>query len=208
VGRTPGPGVDLVAALPDPLDLPDGSVGVIRAVNVLERIPSKVPLINELYRLLAPGGMLLTLTPSSDGRGAYQNPAHTAYYNENSFWYYTDDEYRVDVPGIRARFQSSRLVTYYPTEWHAANLIAYVAANLIAVKPGADRCGGPLLCAPQAAAPTEETARTAVPAQRSVPVDRTAPAEGSLSAEGPLPAEGPMPAEGPVAQGSVADPVK
>ena len=34
--------------------------------------------------------MLLSLTPSTDGRGAYQDPTHVAFYNENSFWYYTN----------------------------------------------------------------------------------------------------------------------
>jgi glycosyltransferase involved in cell wall biosynthesis len=138
-------GVDIVARLPEPLDLPDDSVGLLRAVDFLEHVPAKVPLINELYRLLAPGGMLLTLTPSSDGRGAYQDPTHVAYYNENSFWYYTDNQYRAFVPEIQARFQSSRVVTYFPTDWHSRNQISYVVANLIAVKDGAERCGGPLL---------------------------------------------------------------
>ncbi|MFE7133023.1 glycosyltransferase [Streptomyces sp. NPDC057638] len=145
VDQHPGEGVDIVATLPDRLDLPDGSVGLIRAVDFLEHVPAKVPLINELYRLLAPGGMLLTTTPSSDGRGAYQDPTHVAFYNENSFWYYTDDQYRAFVPEIEARFQSSRLVTYFPTEWHSSNRISYVVANLIAMKEGATRCGGPLL---------------------------------------------------------------
>jgi glycosyltransferase involved in cell wall biosynthesis len=138
-------GVDIIATLPAPLDLPDDSVGLLRAVDFLEHVPAKVPLINELYRLLAPGGMLLTLTPSSDGRGAYQDPTHVAYYNENSFWYYTDNQYRAFVPEIQARFQSSRVVTYFPTDWHSRNQISYVQANLIAVKDGAERCGGPLL---------------------------------------------------------------
>ncbi|MFI6353077.1 glycosyltransferase [Streptomyces sp. NPDC050743] len=145
VDQRPGMGVDIVATLPDKLDLPDNSVGLMRAVDFLEHVPQKVPLINELYRLLAPGGMLLTMTPSSDGRGAYQDPTHVAFYNENSFWYYTDNQYRAFVPDIEARFQSSRLVTYFPSEWHSKNNISYVVANLIAMKEGAPRCGGPLL---------------------------------------------------------------
>ncbi len=155
VDQRPGDGVDIVATLPEPLDLPDNSVGLIRAVHFLEHVPAKVPLINELYRLLAPGGMLLTLTPSSDGRGAYQDPTHLAHYNENSFWYYTDDQYRDLVPSLQAQFQSSRLVTYHPTEWHDANKIPYVAANLIAIKDGTERCGGPLLCGGEDPALTE-----------------------------------------------------
>ncbi|MFJ1654986.1 glycosyltransferase [Streptomyces sp. NPDC088337] len=145
VDQYPGEGVDIVATLPGRLDLPDNSVGLMRAVDFLEHVPAKVPLINELYRLLAPGGMLLTMTPSSDGRGAYQDPTHVAYYNENSFWYYTDNQYRTFVPEIQARFQSSRLVTYFPSEWHSRNNISYVVANLIAMKEGAERCGGLLL---------------------------------------------------------------
>ncbi|MET9036089.1 glycosyltransferase [Streptomyces mirabilis] len=145
VDQYPGEGVDIVATLPGKLDLPDNSVGLMRAVDFLEHVPAKVPLINELYRLLAPGGMLVTMTPSSDGRGAYQDPTHVAFYNENSFWYYTDNQYRSFVPEIQARFQSSRLVTYFPTEWHSQNDISYVVANLIAMKEGAERCGGPLL---------------------------------------------------------------
>ncbi|MEV0490932.1 glycosyltransferase [Streptomyces atratus] len=145
VDQYPRDGVDIVATLPGPLDLPDDSVGLVRAVDFLEHVPAKIPLINELYRLLAPGGMLLSRTPSSDGRGAYQDPTHVAYYNENSFWYYTDDQYRAFVPEIRARFQRSRLVTYFPTDWHSRNNISYVQANLIAMKDGAERCGGLLL---------------------------------------------------------------
>lgn len=55
VDQHPGEGVDIVATLPGKLDLPDGSVGLLRAVDFLEHVPAKVPLINELYRLLAPG---------------------------------------------------------------------------------------------------------------------------------------------------------
>jgi glycosyltransferase involved in cell wall biosynthesis len=145
VDQHAGDSVDIVATLPGRLDLPDNSVGLLRAVDFLEHVPAKVPLINELYRLLAPGGMLLTMTPSSDGRGAYQDPTHVAFYNENSFWYYTDNQYRSFVPEIEARFQNSRLVTYFPTDWHSKNDISYVVANLIAMKEGAARCGGPLL---------------------------------------------------------------
>jgi hypothetical protein len=145
VDQYPGEGVDIVATLPGQLDLPDDSVGLMRAVDFLEHVPAKVPLINELYRLIAPGGMLLSMTPSSDGRGAYQDPTHVAYYNENSFWYYTNNQYRAFVPQIEAKFQSSRLVTYYPSEWHSKNDISYVVANLIAMKEGAERCGGLLL---------------------------------------------------------------
>jgi len=49
------------------------------------------------------------------------------------------------VPAIRAAFQVSRLVTYFPTGWHEQHRIPYVAANLIALKEGMPRNGGIIL---------------------------------------------------------------
>ena len=144
VDQYAGDGVDIVATLPAPLPLDDNSVGVIRAVDFLEHVADKVALINELYRVLAPGGLLLSQTPSTDGRGAFQDPTHVAFYNENSFWYYTDRQYRNFVPQIKATFQTSRLLTYFPTEWHEQQRIPYVCANLIALKDGTPRNGGRL----------------------------------------------------------------
>jgi hypothetical protein len=142
VDRVAAPDVDIVADLPAPLPLPDSSVGVIRAFDFLEHVADKVGLINELYRLLAPGGLLLSQTPSTDGRGAFQDPSHVAFYNENSFWYYTEAQYRNYVPEIRARFQVSRVATHYPTDWHTAHHIPYVTGNLIALKGRMPRNGG------------------------------------------------------------------
>lgn len=141
VDKEPAPGVDIVADVSLGLDVADSSVGVIRAVDFLEHIPDKIALFNELYRMLCHGGMLLSLTPSTDGRGAFQDPTHVAYYNENSFWYFTDSSYSRFVPEIRCRFQVSRLVTYYPDDWHREHNISYVCANLIAIKDG-PRLGG------------------------------------------------------------------
>ena len=56
----------------------DSTVGAIRAYDFLEHLPTeaKVPIMNEIWRVLAPDGMALTLTPSTDGRGAWQDPTH------------------------------------------------------------------------------------------------------------------------------------
>lgn len=145
VDQYAGENVDIVATLPERMPVDDNSVGVIRAVDFLEHVADKVGLINELYRALAPGGLILSQTPSTDGRGAYQDPTHVAFYNENSFWYYTERQYRNFVPQIKAAFQVSRLVTYFPTEWHEQHRIPYVTANLIALKDPMPRNGGRLL---------------------------------------------------------------
>jgi len=83
---------------------------------------------------LVPGGWLLSATPSTDGRGAFQDPTHCSWWNENSFWYYTRQQQRQYVPGITARFQEARKWTEAPTDWHKVHNILYVYADLVALK--------------------------------------------------------------------------
>ncbi len=127
-----------------PLPFEDGSVGVIRAIECLSHVTDKVALMNECYRVLAHGGMMMILVPSSDGRGAYQDPTHVSYWNENSFWYYSDLHYAKYVPEINCRFQNSRTYTTFPSAWHEQHDISYVVANLVAIKDG-PRIAGELL---------------------------------------------------------------
>ena len=107
----------------------DESVGVIRAVDFLEHVDDTVTLMNEIHRVLAPGGMLLSLTPSTDGRGAWADPTHVSFFNELSFRYYCDEDFAAYVPSITARFRQSRLFTYFPSAWHEANQLSYVCWN-------------------------------------------------------------------------------
>lgn len=110
---------------------PDNSVGVIRAVDFIEHIEDSVALFNEIHRILVPNGMFLSMTPSTDGRGAFCDPTHVSFFNELSFRYYCDDEFRKYVPAIRAKFTMSRLATIYLSEWHEQNNVPYVCANLV-----------------------------------------------------------------------------
>ena len=136
--------IDLSNSETLPLPYEDGSVGVIRAIECLSHVSDKVALMNECYRVLAHGGMMHILVPSSDGRGAHQDPTHVSYWNENSMWYYTDLHYAKYVPEITCRFQNSRTYTTYPSAWHEQHDISYVVSNLVAIKDG-PRIAGELL---------------------------------------------------------------
>lgn len=149
-------GIDLVATgkgivnhdLSTGIPFADNSVGAVRCTDFLEHLPDKQFIMDEIFRVLAPGGMLLSLTPSTDGRGAFQDPTHVSFWNENSFWYHTDNRYMSASPQTAsglAKFQVSRVRTYFPTTWHQEHNISYVQANLIAIKPGTIRSGGELL---------------------------------------------------------------
>jgi hypothetical protein len=123
----------------------DGSVAIIKGYDVLNRVTDRAGLFNEAYRVLAHAGLMLTQTPSTDGRGAFQDPSAVAYYNENSFMYLTQAALHDAIPDLKARLQVSHLRTFYPSAGHQEREISYVQANLLAVKDG-PRQGGPLLC--------------------------------------------------------------
>jgi O-antigen biosynthesis protein len=141
------------------LPFADASVGCIRAYDFLEHIPHctdstcthgndgktakcVVGVMNEFYRVLAPGGWLMTRTPSTDGRGAFQDPTHVSFWNPNSFWYYTRSEQARFVRGLECKFQAQRVWQSYPTAWQEAHRILYVYANLVALK--GQRVAGPV----------------------------------------------------------------
>lgn len=114
----------------------DDSIGVIRAYDFIEHIPNKLHFWNEAWRVLAPGGFIFVEVPSTDGRGAFQDPTHNAFYNINSFWYLTDDNYKKYVKGARWAFWPLKLEDHYPSEWHKQNKILYTRAHLVCLKEG------------------------------------------------------------------------
>lgn len=107
------------------------SVGVIRAHDIIEHLPDALHTMREAYRLLAPGGYLLIQVPSTDGRGAFQDPTHKSFWNENSFLYYTNSHFArwIDTP---VRFQAARL---YTTEKDSRG-VCWTVAHLIKLTRG------------------------------------------------------------------------
>lgn len=118
-----------------PLPFETHSVGFIRACDFLEHIPigRVVPLINEIHRILAPGGFFYSMTPSTDGRGAWQDPTHVSGWNSNSWFYYCEENQAKYVPEITARFQKVGMLNFYPTAWHKQHCIVYTEATLSAL---------------------------------------------------------------------------
>lgn len=122
---------DIVADLNTRWPFEDGSVGVVRAMDVFEHLSDPIHTMQELYRVLAPGGYAMVQVPSTDGRGAFQDPTHVSFWNENSFLYYTDREFNryIDCP---VRFQAMRLFT---TEKDARQ-VCWTVAHLMKLDTG------------------------------------------------------------------------
>jgi hypothetical protein len=121
---------DITADLNERWPFEDGSVGVFRAHDALEHLKDPIHAMKEAYRCLAPNGWFLTQTPSTDGRGAFQDPTHVSFWNSNSFWYYTRAE-QAKYIGTPVRFQLNRIKNFYPSDWHKFHQILYVKADLL-----------------------------------------------------------------------------
>jgi SAM-dependent methyltransferase len=102
------PPADFIADLTQAWPWEDGSIEHIRAWDIIEHLPDSIHTMNEMWRVLRPGGTAEIVVPTTDGRGAWQDPQHVSFWNRNSFFYYTDGnrhrERFGEAYGIRARF--------------------------------------------------------------------------------------------------------
>jgi len=122
-------GADITHDLNEGIPLPDNSVGVINASHVLAHLKDPIKTMSEIYRVLCDGGWAFIEVSSTDGRGAFQDPTHVSYWNQNSFWYYTRADKAQFIKNTSTKFQEFRL----ETNWWDDN-IAVTTAWLCAIK--------------------------------------------------------------------------
>lgn len=127
-------GADIIHDLNEGIPLPDNSVGVINASHVLEHLKDPIKSMREIHRVLAHGGWAFIEVPSTDGRGAFQDPTHISYWNENSFLYYTDKNLAKYIRNTDIRFSNFRCETHFPNEWLKSINVSVVTAWLVAIK--------------------------------------------------------------------------
>ncbi len=98
---------DLVCNVLMGLPYDDNSVDEIRAFDFLEHIPigQTLQVIEEIYRVLKPGGLFESFTPDAEhGQGAFQDPTHVSFWVENSWLYFSDPNCRA-LYGTKADFK-------------------------------------------------------------------------------------------------------
>lgn len=135
---------DIQFDLNNGIPLPDNSVGVLNASHILEHLTDKTKIMAEIHRVLSPGGWAFIEVPSTDGRGAFQDPTHVSYWNENSFLYYTNSYLGNFIDNTTIRFQEYRRETWFPNEWLKSLNVCVTTAWLVAIKEGMPRLPGPL----------------------------------------------------------------
>jgi predicted SAM-dependent methyltransferase len=103
------PPCDQVVDLRERWTWADSSIEYIRAHDIIEHLPSKIHTMNEAYRVLQHGGKFEIVVPTTEGRGAFQDPTHVSYWTPNDLYYYTHlDPHRErfgKAYGVVARFR-------------------------------------------------------------------------------------------------------
>lgn len=83
------PDADIHADLEKSWDFVEpGTVDNVLAAHIFEHLHNPIFTFNELYKILKVGGRAEIHLPSTDGRGAFQDPTHVSFYNKNSWRYY------------------------------------------------------------------------------------------------------------------------
>lgn len=131
------PPADVVCDLAGPWPWRDSEVDEVYAAHIFEHLPDRIHAMNELHRVLKPGGKATVIVPSaSHGAGFFQDPTHLTPWCLNSFLYFEDGaaEWKRfhEAYGITARFKIVSLSE--DSYWHHHETVWVVTAVLEALK--------------------------------------------------------------------------
>lgn len=89
---SPQTGVSVVCDLAlIPWPFKDSSVEECKLFNLLEHLPDTVQVMEELWRVTRPGGIVHIQVPYYNSAGAFQDPTHLRFFTERTFEYFTVD---------------------------------------------------------------------------------------------------------------------
>lgn len=147
------PGVDIVCDLErlrqSPIPLPDDSVGHFLLSHVIEHIHDSLGLMQELWRLAAPGATAVVRVPHGGSDDAWEDPTHVRAYFLNSFGYFSQPFYwRADY-GYRGDWLAERISLFVDRSrcaglgpdaivlkaHHERNIVREMVCELRAIKP-------------------------------------------------------------------------
>tara|TARA_Y100001937_G_scaffold66924_1_gene91497 strand:+ start:1021 stop:2271 length:1251 start_codon:yes stop_codon:yes gene_type:complete len=119
--------------------LEDNSVGVFFSFHTLQKHPDKIHMMREIYRVCADFSWAFIEVPSTKGPGAFADPSHKSFWNEDSFLYYTVQSAGEHSGTDDIKFQCWHTDETTPSEQSEG--IWCAQAWLSAVKSNNYRCG-------------------------------------------------------------------
>src|SRR4051812_43002914 len=87
------PGVDVVCDIANGLPFQDSSVESVLTVDFLEHVPPEraVFVVNEIWRVLIPGGQMEHYVPNAGSRNDFGSPSHLTHWNRQCFEHFDVD---------------------------------------------------------------------------------------------------------------------
>jgi ubiquinone/menaquinone biosynthesis C-methylase UbiE len=79
---------DICCDIEKGIPLDDNTVSQIKAIMILEHIDNIIFVMNELWRILKPGGTIDIVVPHEASAMALADPTHKRVFNEESFGYF------------------------------------------------------------------------------------------------------------------------
>jgi SAM-dependent methyltransferase len=113
----------------EPIPFPDNSFEYVTAHDFLEHIPrliyaplrrnAFVEVMNEIHRVLKPGGVFMSFTPAYPHAAVFRDPTHINFITEETFPLYFDNQLRwASVYGFKGSFE------IISQEWRGPHLLS------------------------------------------------------------------------------------
>lgn len=113
----------------EPIPFPDNSFEYVTAHDFLEHIPrliyapkrrnAFVEVMNEIHRVLKPGGVFMSFTPAYPHAAVFRDPTHINFITEETFPLYFDSQLRwASVYGFKGSFE------ILSQEWRGPHLLS------------------------------------------------------------------------------------
>ncbi|MEX8493335.1 class I SAM-dependent methyltransferase [Sphaerotilus sp.] len=113
----------------EPIPFPDSFFEYVTAHDFLEHIPrliyvpqrrnAFVEVMNEIHRVLKPGGMFMSFTPAYPHAAVFRDPTHINFITEETFPLYFDNQLRwASVYGFKGSFE------IVSQEWRGPHLLS------------------------------------------------------------------------------------
>lgn len=132
------PPADVIADLTKPWPWEDSSIDEVLAFDIFEHLPNKVQTMNELWRILKPGGRATIKVPTTRGVGAVCDHTHVSQWCAGTFEYFEKGNFARErfrgssYYGVKADFkiismeQSSYSNKFGEEVWHATAVLEAV----------------------------------------------------------------------------------
>jgi SAM-dependent methyltransferase len=115
-----------------PIPWEDGSFGSVSAFDFIEHVPRVlvdrqggtrfpfIDLMNEVWRVLAPGGLFYALTPAYPHAVAFTDPTHVNIITAKTHEYFCGEAPMGRMYGFRGRFEAQRVHWTHPGDAYSA----------------------------------------------------------------------------------------